>query len=369
MAYVRDPFKDDSKQSSGVVGGESVIGTDGQQITGDQSAKPVSNWTNLNAYIEGNQGSGANIADKMLEQGNADVAAADSSSNSFVEKAGKQVGDNTKVDTNDTWKNFFTTGDLSKATPDQTAAYKAWKEKPDYGGPADAASADGYNDAFSSVGKAKDSAARSYTQDSQYGLAKDSLGKGNQNYTGGMSMLDTVLARQAGGGQKLDDFNSKNSAENIQGKLTGAVGTVNGKIGEAKTAGAKAQTDVTSAINTKLGKTVGFISDREKDNQGSGDNAYATDHSLADYSSDAELAALNNLINGFGADTSGYNVGDLLNKSGADNTTVGQANINNQYGGIEDDGSSGGSLGYVWDPITQKQKVIGSAITKKREVK
>ncbi len=74
-------------------------------------------------------------------------------------------------------------------------------------------------------------------------------------------------------------------------------------------------------------------------------------------------------INGFGADTSKYDVGDLLNKSGADNTTVGQANVNNQYGGIEDDGSSGGSLGYVWDPITKKQKAIGSAITMKRPIK
>jgi hypothetical protein len=143
---------------------------------------------------------------------------------------------------------------------------------------------------------------------------------------------------------------------------------VNNKINEAKLAGDTATKNVNDASRAKLDKTVGFIADREADNKASGDNAYVTDHSLADYASNEELVALDNLINGFGVDASGYDVNDLLNKSGADNTTVGQANVSNQYGSDSVDNGSGESLGYVWDPITQQQKVIGSAITKRRPI-
>lgn len=320
MAYVRNPLsQDDTEQSSG------VIGTDQQPITSDApgAARPVSNWTNLSAYIEGNQGSGAQIADKMLEQGNADVTAANNAGADFAKNATKQVDDNTKQDKGFT-SLFSNTNSLANATDQQKNDYSAWKNTADYGGPADASQAQGYGDVVNAVGKAKDSAARSYTQDSQYGLAKDSLGKGNQNYNGGMSMLDTVLARQAGGGQKLDDFNAKNTAGNIQTVQDTAASNINSYINAAKGKGQAVSTAATNALQGTLGKIHGNISQRETDNNASGDNRYATDHNLADYAAPEEIAALNNIINGFGANIDEATKQDLLNKSGADNTTIGQ---------------------------------------------
>jgi hypothetical protein len=316
MAFIRDPMKnkDDGDQSSG------VIGTDGQQITGDQAgAKPVSNWTNLNAYIDGNQGAGSQIADKMLEQGNQDVSAAEVAGTDFARNATKQVDDSTKQDKG--FANYFTNGDLSSASPEQKAAYSAWKNQASYGGPADASSANGYNDAFSATQKAKDSAARSYTQDSQFGLTKDSVGKGNQNYNGGMSMLDTILARQAGGGQKIDDFNAKNSADNIQSKLKSATESVNTHIGGAAGRGQVYQDAANTALQSRLSSIDQTLSSREAANKADSAKVYHKDHSRADYASNEELSALDNLINGFGATTDAATKQDLLNKSGVGDQT------------------------------------------------
>lgn len=318
MAYIRDPLKQDEGQQGG-----GVIGTDGQQIAGDSAgAKPVSNWTNLNKYVEGNQGSGANIADKMLEQGNQDVNAAGVANKSFEEGANKQVTSGIKQDD---YSNFFSSGDLSNVSDQQKNDYSAWKQKPNYSGPNDASEAQGYGDASQATNKAKTQAAKSANQESQYGLAQESLGKGNQNYNGGMSMLDTVLARQAGGGQKIDEFNTKNTAENIQSGLDMASKNVNANIGVANTQ-AQANVDkVNKSIQDRLGGIQGQLSAREAANKASGDNMYEQDQNLADYASDSELQALNNL-SGFGANMDQNQRNELLNRSGKSKNTVRQAN-------------------------------------------
>lgn len=316
MAYIRDPLKQDEGQQGG-----GVIGTDGSAIAGDQAspARPVSNWTNLENYVKGNQGAGSQIADKMLEQGNADVNAAEVAGSDFAKNATKQVDDNTKQDKG--YANLFQNGDLSNVSDQQKSDYSAWKSQANYGGPTDAVGANGYNDALSATQKAKDSAARSYTQDSQFGLAKDSLGKGNQNYNSGMSMLDTVLARQAGGGQKLDDFNSKNSADNIQGKLKTATDSVNTHIGGAAGRGQVYQDAANTALQSRLSGLDQTLSGREAANKADPRKEYQQDHSRADYATNEELSALNNIINGFGASTDTATKQDLLNKSGAGEQT------------------------------------------------
>lgn len=321
MAIIRDPFKDqkDTNQQSG-----GVVGTDGQSITGDQGAKPVSNWTNLNSYVQGNQGTGGNIADKMLEQGNKDVNAAGVANSEFETNANKQVDSNTKKDTGG-YADLFSSGDVSKAGGDQQSAYSAWKNAANYSGPNNATETEAYGNASQATNTAKNQAAKSYTQEGQYGLAKESLGKDNQNYTGGMSMLDTVLARQTGGGQKLDDFNTKNTSANIQKGLDTASQNVNSYIAGAGTRGQAVQDKATSALQNRLGSYQNDLAAREAANKNSGDDMYEMDQNLADYANDSELQALNNL-SGFGATMDQNQRDELLARSGKSKKTVRQSN-------------------------------------------
>jgi len=321
MAFVRNPLKDDGDQSSG------VIGTDGQQITGDQGAKPVSNWTNLNNYIDGNQGVGAGLADTMLADGNADTTAANNANTSFSTAAITEADSKTKKV--DGWDNYFTNDDLSNASPEKKAAYRAWKSSASYGGPADAANATGYSDYLKAQGKAQDSVARSATQDAQFGLAKDSIGKGNQNYNSGMGMLDTILTRQTGGGDKIDAFQAANGVvdgkSQVGERSKTAIKGVNDHIGGAKARGDAAQLTAQTALNTRLTGLAGDISGRETTKMGSGDGAYVEDHSRADYASDAEIAALNSMVNDFGGEgVDSDNLNDLTTKSNKSNETVGE---------------------------------------------
>lgn len=313
MAFVRNPLKDEGEQSSG------VIGTDGTPITGDQSAKPVSNWTNLNKYIEGNQGAGSQIAEKMLEQGNQDVNDANNKGAVFSSMGTSEVDKSTKQDKG--FETLFRDGDLANVTDQQKTDYSAWKNQANYGGPADATGISGYKDLSDATSKAKSQAAKSYTQDSQYGLATESLGKGNQNYNGGMSMLDVVLARQAGGGQKIDDFNTANTGEAIENKTKGYVGSVNSYISGAADRGKDRGDAATNALQNRLGGITQTLTDRENTTMANQATRYAEDQTRADYASSEELAALDNLINGFGAQVDDTTKNDLLNKSGASKQT------------------------------------------------
>jgi hypothetical protein len=319
MAFIRDPLKQDEGQQSG-----GVIGTDGQQIAGDQAgAKPVSNWTNLNKYIEGNQGSGEKIADKMLEQGNKDINAAGEANKAFGTQATSQVNSGIKQDNG--YSDLFSSGDLSNVSDQQKNDYSAWKQKPNYSGPNNAAEAQGYGEASQATNTAKNQAAKSATQESQYGLAKESLGKGNQNYNGGMGILDTVLARQTGGGQKIDDFNTKNTAANIQSGLDNTSKQINDSISAAGSQGQANVDKVNKAMQDRLGSYQSQLAAREAANKNSGENMYEQDQNLADYASDAELQALNNL-SGFGANMDQNQRNELLNRSGRSKQTVAQGN-------------------------------------------
>jgi hypothetical protein len=320
MAYIRNPLKEEApgQQSGG------VVGTDGQSITGDQGGKPVSNWTNLNEYVQGNQGTGGQIADKMLEQGNKDVNAAGVANSEFEINANKQVDEGTKRDTGG-YADLFSSGNVAGATDEQKNAYGAWKNTANYAGPNNASETNAYGNASQATNQAKNQAAKSATQEGQYGLAKESLGKGNQNYNGGMSMLDTVLARQAGGGQKLDDFNTKNTSANIQKGLDTASQNVNSYIGGAAARGQTAQDKATSALQNRLGSMQSELSAREAANKNSGDDMYEMDQSLADYANDSELQALNNL-SGFGATMDQGQRNELLARSGRSKKTVRQGN-------------------------------------------
>jgi hypothetical protein len=94
------------------------------------------------------------------------------------------------------------------------------------------------------------------------------------------------------------------------------------RAGGAKARGDAAQLTAQTALNTRLTGLAGDVSDRETAKMGSGDGAYVEDHSRADYASDAEIAALNSMVNDFGGEgVDSDNLNDLTIKSGKSNET------------------------------------------------
>jgi hypothetical protein len=320
MAYIRNPLgnEQDTQQQSG-----GVVGTDGQSITGN-SNKPVSNWTNLNAYVQGNQGAGGQIADKMLEQGNKDVNAAEVAGNDFAKNTTEQVNKGIKQDTAG-YGDMFKSGDVSNLSNEQKQAYTEWSKAPAYSGPKDASQTQDYSNLQGATETATKQAAKSYTQQGQYGLAGESLGKGNQNYTGGMGMLDTVLARQTGGGQKLDEFNTKNTKEAIEGKSKAKVDQVNQAITSAQSQGEANQNRVKGNLQGRLTDYEKILADREAANKQMGDNMFEQDQFLADYASDPEFQAIRNLSE-LGGTLTPAQQAEMLTRSGRPRTTVAQSN-------------------------------------------
>ena len=297
MAYIRSPLQ--NKQNLGTQE-SGVIGTGSGGTTQDGAAK--SDWTNLNAYIDQNQGAGAGMADEMLKPGQEAVTGLSTAGGNFAKSSENEIGTGTKTDSGG-YGNLFKSGDLSKPTPQQTGAYKNWAAAPAYTGPNQASEIGGYGELKTAEGTAKDASGRSQTTGGQYTLAKDTLGKGYGPYSGGMSMLDTVLTRQAGGGQKLDQFNTANTDENISKGVSDITGGIAGKVDAARLAGEKITGDTKSGLQTRLDTTIGNIGKRATGLGGL---------STGDMASDAELAALTNMVN-MGASSKGYNIGRTEN--------------------------------------------------------
>ena len=97
MAFIKDPFEEQklnqpgqsTSQQSGIAGGEQV----GAQAPG---ASP-SNWTNLNAYIDGNQGAGKGIADTMTDGGDKKIGDAVGAVGNFTDNTKAMVDQNTNL--------------------------------------------------------------------------------------------------------------------------------------------------------------------------------------------------------------------------------------------------------------------------------
>jgi hypothetical protein len=292
MAYIKQPFevnKNISTNQSGIISpnGESSNAGNAGNIS------PLSqNWVNLNNYIDQNQGAGAGMADKILQPGQDAINNLSTAGSDFAKNANDQSSAGTKKDTAG-YGDAFKSGNVSGV---DTNAYKSWTEAPAYKGPADAQSATGYGDFTKQSGNAKELAGRSANQGMQYGLAKDTLGKDYQPYNAGMSMLDTILTRQAGGGEKLDKFNTDNSGENIDKRTNDITSGVNANIAANRDSG----NAVTGNIRNNLQDR--YTQDLYNVNKRAGINEQST----GDLGSSAEIAALQKMIE-LGANGNGAN--------------------------------------------------------------
>ncbi len=110
-----------------------------------------------------------------------------------------------------------------------------------------------------------------------------------------MSMLDTVLARQAGGASKLDALQKNNSAAVLNERLGGFKGQAAGAIDAAKVRGAENQATVQNALQDRYKQSIDVLDKRLGQPR------------IADKATDAELAALNNMI-GMGANSMGVDL-------------------------------------------------------------
>lgn len=289
--FIKNPMDQDKNklatQQSGVIGADGATQNPG-------GAAPVSNWTNLNAYIEGNQGAGSQLADKMLEQGSQDVSAASKAGSDFAKSAKEAADAATKKDV---WSDVFAKGDISKSTPAQQQAYAAWKADT-YDGANDAAHSSGYEGFQGAQGKARDSVAATATDQGQINQLRASMGKGNQSYSGGMSMLDQVLTRQAGGGEKIDSFQNahgvKDGVSQIGLRASATVGDVNKHINNQKALHSSLNDKAQKALNSRFNGLAADLQNRVEN----GDFAHTLNR--RDIASEAEARALDNLA-GFGA--------------------------------------------------------------------
>ncbi len=289
MAYIRNPADMQRKQTSAQSG---VIGQGG--AAGEaQSQGQVSNWTNLNAYVDQNAGAGEQIAGEITKGADQAVAKFGDQGKAFAGEAQKSAQAGVKNDTG--YGDLFAKGDLSNISDKQKQGYAAWKNAPSYVGPNSMTNVKGYGDVTNAREQAGNEVARRGTFEGQNVVARETFGKQAPAYSSGMSMLDTVLARQAGGASKLDALQKNNSAAVLNERLGGFKGQAAGAIDAAKVRGAENQSAVQNALQDRYKQSIDVLDKRLGRRR------------IADKASDAELAALNNMI-GMGANSMGVDL-------------------------------------------------------------
>lgn len=286
MAYIRNPA-DLQRQNSNVQSG--VLGSGPQAQGNAQGQAPTSNWTNLNDYINQNDGTGAQIADALNQGADQQINTASTAGKTLADNAQKETAAGIKNDQG--YGNLFSTGStqyLSNMGGEDKAKLNAWKAAPAYIGPNSVDKVSGYGDALSATDKAKAEVGRRNTFEGQNIVAKEALGKGNFTYTGGMSMLDNILARQAGGAQKLDALQARGNDLSLGFEKQQSA--VNQSIAASQAQGQANQDSVNKAIQDRYNSLKGTITPRTMINESS----------IGDAATPEELAALKNLAE-FGA--------------------------------------------------------------------
>lgn len=307
MAYVRDPFQT-KKGQSGVI----APGTPGSGAGAQQGQTPTSNWTNLQDYVKGNQGQGEAMAQKMTS--NAANAANDfTSSKTALENAATSAIDKGKQ-AGGWWNKDAKTIDLKGLTADDKQAYNSYMKGPGYTGPTSAdqigysepqptaKAGESYQTPFTSFKgagqKARAEINRFGSMEGQQGIAADTLGKGNSNYTGGMSMLDTILANQAGGAGTLEKYTGTNAANkiaDIQGSEASTEQSLNQKFKAAQTEADAQKEAVRKALEDRYASEMDIESLKALEDLGAGSGKSAErQKAMADFwAQQAETQAYN----------------------------------------------------------------------------
>jgi hypothetical protein len=306
-----------------------VIGGDGPVVAPGTAAKSTG-WTNLQQYLDTNKGAGNAIADAQLGGLNKEIGATKDSINSWATEASKNVNVGIKKDTWSDKVKGASAEQINQNFGGQNAqAFDAWKNLNNYMGPQDATSDTGYKDAYNKSQNTWGKIDNANSLEGQKQLAKDVFGKdaaGNtKNYTGGMSALDSFVARGDAQG-KFDAFQTGNA--NFNDTLKNKVSGIDASIANAEAQGeanyktvmdsiaariagfnseqkdrVTAENDRVAAEAEKAGKlTFGLNKDFQHDVTV---DPYITKASGLDMATDAEIAALNMLGGMDNDDTTG----------------------------------------------------------------
>ena len=294
MAFFKDPKEDltqNTNQPGYLTDTTSGAASETPSAPGNGQA-PVSGWTNLNNYVDQNKGSGGAMAQGILTPGQKSMADLGKAGETYTADTSTESAAGTKKDTAG-YEKKFKSGDLS-STQFDTDAYKELSAQPDYTGPTSAATSKAAGAYNGQAGKTENEVDRARTMEGQYGLAKENLGKGNDNYNSGMSMLDTVLAHQAGGAGAINAFTDSSSKLALKGKDEGVKNIAQSNIDANKQAGMNATRGAAAAAQ----KRYDAISRNATKDNGLGGI------SVADSANNADLQALKNLQS-YGVDTRG----------------------------------------------------------------
>lgn len=244
MAY-RKVFGSNSEDKeadleSGIVGG-------GAAPTSQGTGGNTSAWTNLQTYLEANEGQGAGIANAITQKTQANIDAVGKNVQDWEGEAKKRVDEKTRNDD-------YSSQIKKDPTEVNQSAFSAWKNLGNYWGAQDATGDSGYAEVY---GKAKNAADDIKGANDYYGqnvLAKKSF-TGDQagqsrNYTDGMGYLDTFIARaDQSGKDAFSNFKDKNTG--FDQKIDSAKNNLNSYI---QGAGSRGQAAYDSAMNAISGK-------------------------------------------------------------------------------------------------------------------
>jgi hypothetical protein len=247
MAYQRNPL-DEDQANQGKTTGSGVIGG-GSNMSGGATAG--SGWTNLNQYLETNQGAGEQIADAAVKDtGNqfaADKGAIDSWSKGLQDNiAGQKQADTAQA------QQF--SGQAANAGSNfgqaaQQQSFDNWRKATE-NKPKQFEEQQGYQDAYGAQSRIADNQKLIKDPTNQSKIVADTFKKDRPTYSSGMGKLDTFLATADGG-------NSLNQ------KLQGLSGQYSGDfLGDSKNAYGAGVADLQSTMGKNREDVMGAISNQ-----------------------------------------------------------------------------------------------------------
>lgn len=235
MAFIKDEEEDTPQSGNSTILAGNSGASSPPQTTG-------SGWTNLQTYLDANNGKGEGVANNITSKIQGRVDTANSAADQWGADASKRVASSARQDL---WSDKI----KNNPTGIDQRAYGEWKASANYNGPQSAANDRGYASAYGGIQKAQNDVELAGDLYGQQALARQAFDT-NGSYTTGQSLLDTFIARGDASGKKaFQDFQNKN--QDIGSRWDAKVGGLNKDIEGAKAAGQSAYDNVMSAIAQK----------------------------------------------------------------------------------------------------------------------
>ena len=248
MAFLEtfDEDKEEKTPGAQILTGNGM-NTSGQQ---QQAANTGTGYTNLQAYLGNNQGSGKQIADAITQSTQSkinDLSGDKGAIASWKDTAKKEADEATK-------KNAFGDVIASGSKKDignlgNNDAFKAWQQQAAYTGAQNAQNASGYTNVRNSVKNTQEAVSGLGNYNGQKAALNQTYGQGG-NYGTGFSGLDSLALRgDASGQQTLQNFQA--GAANIGDVFDQAANDVTQYLSGAKGRGEANQKAAADAANTR----------------------------------------------------------------------------------------------------------------------